>query len=202
MKRWDTVQRALEDDLAHGCGPIQLVAEAPFYDESLLPFSVAGGGRILRIVPERGFRKEALTETADERLLVVDCPDDEGWLVPADVVAAWYGRHVSCPRLEDVLLASPLYEYLTRLDEEGRSRGGQRGQLVQWAPAMPELASLYPPEFLPEDEEAPAVNRERKAYARAVARLLHDLEEAFDLLEIELSIRYDRDAHEVTPQSA
>jgi hypothetical protein len=67
---------------------------------------------------------------------------------------------------------------------------------------MPELASLYPPEFLPEDEEAPAVNRERKAYARAVARLLHDLEEAFDLLEIELSIRYDRDAHEVTPQSA
>jgi hypothetical protein len=94
MKRWDTVQRALEDDLAHGCGPIQLVAEAPFYDESLLPFSVAGGGRILRIVPERGFRKEALTETADERLLVVDCPDDEGWLVPADVVAAWYGRHV------------------------------------------------------------------------------------------------------------
>lgn len=187
---WRRVAELLRHHDCQGTGPIQLVAAAPFYDEEELPFIFAGSGVVAHVLPEAGFRKESLAATEDERLLIVDCPDDEGWLCPEDIVANWLGRNVTCGALEDVLLAHPLYEYLTQLDEAGHSRGGHRGELVQWLPGVPHMASLYAPEFLPNDPDAPQVNRERGAYADAVIDLLQQLEESFDLTEIELGLRF------------
>lgn len=193
--RWEAVARILRHPDCNGAGPIQLLAHDDFYDESELPFMVEGGGSIVHVIPDTGFRKEGLAATADERLLIVDCPDDEGWLVPEDILADWLNRNVSCPDLEDIILAHPLYEYLTVLDEDGRSRGGMRGELVQWAPGVPNLASVYAPEFLPDDEDAPGVNRDRDAYADAVADLIRQLEAAFRPVEVELGVRFaDREA--------
>jgi len=151
---------------------------------------IEGGGTVVHVVPDAGFRKEGLAGSADERLLIVDCPDDEGWLVPEDILADWMNRNVSCPDLEDLILAHPLYEYLTALDDEGHSRGGMRGELVQWAPGVPNMASVYAPEFLPDDEEAPAINRDRDAYAEAVADLLRQFEANFRPVEIEVGVRF------------
>lgn len=187
---WQAVARLLRHPECHGAGAIQLLADEDFYDEDGLPFVVAEGGAVVRIVPDQGFRKEHLAGSAEERLLIIDDPEGEGWLVPDDVVASWMNRHVDCPPLEDLILAHPLYEYLTQLDERGHSRGGHRGELIQWAPGIPTLASVYAPEFLPDDEDAPGVNRDRDAYADSVEDLLAELERTFAPVEIELGVRF------------
>lgn len=186
---WDDVGRALLHPRCQGTGPIQVVASAPFYDEDELPFALGEGGAVLHILPDPGFRKESLAGSADERLLIVDCPDDEGWLVPDDIIADWLARNVANDALDDLLLSHPLYEYLTRPDDDGHSRIGARGELVQWAPGLPTIASIYAPEFLPDDDEAPLVNRDRAAYAHAVVDLLEQLEARFQLEEIEVGVR-------------
>ena len=188
-KPWVDLAKAIAHPLCQGLGPIQVVAREAWWDEEELPFIFEGGGTVAHLVPDPGFRKESLAGSEDERLLIVDCPDDEGWLVPEDVVADWMGRNVSNPDLDDILLSHPLYEYLTANDEEGLSRGG-RGELVQWAPGIPNLASLYAPEFLPNDPEAPAVNRDRKAYAEAVRDLVAQLDRRFGVAEVELGLRF------------
>ncbi|MHB8633099.1 MAG: hypothetical protein ACYDBQ_03900, partial [Thermoplasmatota archaeon] len=183
------VAALLRDDDCEGAGSIHLVGREPFWDEAALPFSFAGGGTVCHLVPQAGFRRESLAGSEDERLLIVDCPDEEGWLVPQDIVSDWMARHVNCAPLDDLLLAHPLYEYLTKPDEEGRSRGG-RAVLAQWSPGFPNLAALYPPEFLPGDEEAPRINRDRAAYAGAVVDLLEQLERTFQPVEMELGLRF------------
>lgn len=185
---WRQVAELLKHPLCQGAGPIQLVARKAFWEEGDLPFRFEGGGSVCRIVPDRGFPKESLAGSEDERLLIVDCPDDDGWLVPEDVVADWMARNVTCEELDDLLLSHPLYEYLTATDDEGHSRGG-RGELVQWAPGIPTLANIYPPEFLPDDASAPKVNRDREAYAAAVVDLLVTLLGRFDVDEVELGLR-------------
>lgn len=194
---WRKAADLLRHPASRGAGPIHLVARRPFWEESDLPFRLEGGGIVVRIVPERGFRKESLAGSEDERLLIVDCPDDEGWLVPEDIVADWMARNVTCEELDDLLLSHPLYEYLTAPDDEGNSRGG-RGELVQWAPGLPTIANLAAPEFLPEDEEAPKVNRDRQAYADAVVDLVGTLLARFDVDEVELAVRLD--GHPVGPK--
>ncbi|MEA3190312.1 MAG: hypothetical protein QOD77_894 [Thermoplasmata archaeon] len=186
---WDHLVALLSHPLCQGAGPLQLVAREPFWDDRDLPFEFEGGGTICRVIPQRGFRKESLAGSEDERLLIVDCPDDDGWLVPEDLVADWMARNVSHAELDDLLLSHPLYEYLTKPDEHGHSRGG-RGDLVQWAPGIPTIASLAAPEFLPDDEDAPAIHRDRKKYAKAVLDLMRKLDRRFDLLEIEVGLRF------------
>lgn len=187
--RWSSIAAVLQRPDCQGAGSIHLAAPEPFYDEAALPFKLLGGGTVFHVLPSKGFRRENLAGSADERLLVVDCPDEEGWLVPESIVHDWMARHITCPDLDDLLLAHPLYEYLTRPDEEGHSRGG-RAVLAQWSPGFPNMATLYAPEFLPDDAEAPRVNRDRKAYANAVVDLLQRLEEAFRLDEVEVAVRF------------
>ncbi len=185
----DALERALRDPDCMGAGAIQLLAETEFWDEDGLPFEILGGGSIIHLVPDTGFRKEHLASFEEERMVIADHPEG-GWLVPDDVVAHWMNRHVDCPPLEDLVLAHPLYEYLTRLDEDGHSRGGHRGELIQWAPGIPTLASIYAPEFLPDDPDAPKVNRERGPYAAAVVDLLEQLDVLFGPVEMEVGVRY------------
>lgn len=180
----------LRSPSCQGVGGLHLVAREPFWDASALPFSLHGGGTVLRVVPEAGFRRENLAATPDERLLIVDCPDDEGWLVPYGVVAGWLGLHVTCPPLDDLLLAHPLYSYTTKVDGKGRSRMG-RERLAHWAPGVPTIATLAEPPFRPDDPEAPPVNRDRHAYADAVVDLVKRLRHGFDLLEVEVSVVLD-----------
>lgn len=189
MSRWDRLRELLRDPACDGAGSIHLVATEPFYDEAELPFRLAGGGTVFRLVAQPGFSREALAGSGDERLVIVDCPDDEGWMVPEGIVRDWMARHVNSPRLDDLLLSHPLYEYLTRPDDEGRSRGG-RAVLAQWTPGIPTHASLYPPEFLPDDAEAPHVNHDRRAYAAAVVDLVERLERELDLEELEVAVRF------------
>ena len=189
MIPWRQARAVLLDPACAGVGAISLVARDPFWDEADLPFRIAGGGTVLRVIPQRGFPRESLAATPDERLLMVECPDDEGWLVPDAVVANWMTHHVTCPPLDDIVLSHPLYEYLTHPDEDGLSRGGA-APLVQWVPGLPTLATLAPPEFLPDDDEAPEVNRERRAYADAVADLVGQLGRRFALVETELALRF------------
>ncbi len=190
---WQTVAKALRHPECNGAGAIQLLADVAFYDEDQLPFDLLEGGSILHILPDQGFRKESLALSEEARLMIIDDPEGEGWYAPDDVVAAWMNHHVSCPDLEDLILAHPLYEYLTRLDDDGYSRGGHRGELIQWAPGIPNLASVYAPEFLPHDPDAPEVNRDRDAYADAVEDLLAELEAVFAPVEIELGLRFSED---------
>lgn len=193
---WDEVGRILRHEHCQGCGPIQILTEDDFYDEDALPFELAGIGTVVHLIPDTGFRKESLAGSEDERLLIVDCPDDDGWLAPEDIVANWLNRNVQCPDLEDLILAHPLYEYLTIPDEEGHSRGGHRGNLIQWAPGIPNMASIYAPEWLPNDPDAPEVNRDREAYARAVEDLIRQIEADFKPLEIEVSLRFGEESVE------
>ena len=193
MSHWRQVAQLLHEPHCQGVGNIHLVCERDFYDETALPYSFAGGGTVCHLIPRDGFAKEALAGSEDEKLLVVDCPDEPGWLVCEDIVRDWMARNVHCPALEDLLLSHPLYEYLTKPDEEGRSRGG-RAVLVHWSPGFPNLASLYPPEFLPEDDEAPKVNRDRATYAKALVDLLEKVEASFPMVEIEVGLRYGRGA--------
>lgn len=186
----DTALRdLLRSPRCQGAGSISLMARDPFWDEADLPFELHGGGSVVRIVPRPGFSRDNLAATPDERLLVVDCPDDDGWLVPAGAVAAWMTRHVTSAELEDVLLAHPLYAYTTKVDGKGRSRMGP-GKLVHWSPGVPTSATLAEPPFLPEDRKAPAVNRDRAAYADAVVDFLDQLRKRFKLLEVEVSARF------------
>lgn len=187
--QWRDLAALLRRPPWQGTGPIQLVAAEPFYDEEDLPFAFWSLGAVCRLVPDPGFPKESLVATEEEQLLVIDDPEEEGWLCPEETVAHWLGRNVSNPTLEDILLSHPLYEYLTALDEDGHSRGGHRGDLVQWSPGAPTVASIYPPEFLPNDADAPPVNRDRDAYADGVMDLLEQLEAAFELLEVEVALR-------------
>jgi len=188
--KWQGLRDALLDARCQGAGAIQIIGSEPFYEEDSLPFRFEGGGVVAHVIPDRGFRKEALAGSPDERLLIVDCPDDEGWLCPDDIVAEWMARNISVPALDDLLLSHPLYEYLTKPDEDGNSRGGARGELIQWAPGMATIASLSAPEFLPNDEEAPAINRDRTRYATAVLDLVERLENSFNLLEVEVGLRF------------
>jgi hypothetical protein len=55
---------------------------------------------------------------------------------------------------------------------------------------MPTLATLAEPEWLPSDEEAPKLHRDRAAHIEAVADLLDQLDAAFGLLEAEVPSRY------------
>lgn len=185
----EALRDLLRSPHCQGAGSIHLLARQPFWDEDSLPFVLHGGGSVVRIVPRPGFSRDNLAGTADERLLVVDCPDDEGWLVPAGTVAAWMTRHMSNPELEDVLLAHPLYAYATKVDGKGRSRMGP-GKLVHWSPGLPTSATLTEPPFLPDDRKAPAVNRDRVAYADAVVDLLGQLCKRFKLVEVEVSARF------------
>jgi hypothetical protein len=184
---WRSVGSVLRDPRCDGVGSLQLVGRLPFWDEEELPFTLFGGGTVFRLVPDRGFRKESLAASTDERLLIVDCPDAEGWLVPQGIIAEWLSRHVTNAQLDDLLLGHPLYEHLTRLDERGHSRAG-RARLIHWTPGVPTAAIVRAPEFLPDDREAPAVNRSRPAYAAAVTGLLRSLSGAFDLLDIEVGL--------------
>lgn len=184
----DALRDLLASPRCQGAGSLHLVAPRPFWDEEALPFTLHGGGNVLRLVPRPGFARENLAGSADERLLVVDCPDDDGWLVPAGAVAGWMARHVACPELDDLLLAHPLYAHATRVDSKGRSRMG-KGRLAHWTPGVPTVASVVEPPFTPEDRSAPAVNRQRAAYADAVVDLVEQLRERFALVEIEVSAR-------------
>lgn len=184
----DAVGQLLRSSRCQGAGAIHLVAVEPFWDETALPFVLHGGGNVLRIVPRPGFQRESLAATLDERRLVVDCPDGDGWLVPAGVVAGWMARHVSVPELDDLLLAHPLYAHATKVDAKGHSRMGP-GKLVHWAPGVPTVATLAEPPFTPGDARAPTVNRRRDAYADAVVHLLAQLRSRFDLVEVEVAAR-------------
>lgn len=177
----------LRDPACQGVNGLHLLAKAPFWEEAALPFTLHGGGTVLRLVPAAGFRRENLAGTPDERLLLVDCPDEDGWLVPSSVVAGWLSRHVTCPPLDDLLLSHPLYAYVTKVDGEGRSRMGPE-RLAQWTPGLPTSASLSAPPFRPDDRRAPAINRDRETYAAAVVDLVQQLRAAFDVLEVEVSI--------------
>ena len=90
------MRRVLEHPDCQGAGPIQVLAESPFWDEDALPFLVGGGGNALHVLPDDGFRKESMAGSEDERLLIADCPDEPGWLVPEDIVADWMNRNISC----------------------------------------------------------------------------------------------------------
>ena len=178
----------LASPACQGAGSIHLVARRPFWDEADLPFLLHGGGPVVRVVPRPGFTKDQLAGSLDERRLVVDCPDDEGWLVPFGTVAAWMARHVACAELDDVLLAHPLYAHVTKVDAKGRSRMG-RGRMAHWTPGVPTVASLAEPPFLAGDRGAPAVNRDRTAYADGVVDLVARLRAEFDLVEVEVGVR-------------
>lgn len=184
----DGLRSLLASPSCSGAGSIHLVAREPFWDEDSLPFVLHGGGNVVRLVPRPGFARDNLAGSLDERLLVVDCPDDEGWLVPSGVVAAWMARHVESPALEDLLLSHPLYAHMTKVDAKGRSRGG-KGRLVHWTPGVPTVATLAEPPFLPDDKRAPPVNRERAAYADAVVDLVGLLRSELGLLEVEVAAR-------------
>ncbi len=185
---WAAATAPLRDANCVGAGSIRLVAAEPFWDEADLPFAVHGGGAALRVVPKPGFRRESLASTLDEALLVVPCPDAPGWLAPSDLVADWMARFLRNEELDDLLLAHPLYEHLTHNDPEGRSRGG-RAVLAHWSIGVPTVVVLAPPEFLPDDPDAPAVNRIRADYADAVGDLLEQLATTFPLLEAEVAVR-------------
>lgn len=186
---WGGLHDAAADPRWAGFGALHVAARKPFWDEADLPFALHGGGAVVRLEPARGFTKDLLASSADERAVLADCPDAPGWLVPAGVVADWMGRHVSCPALDDLLLAHPLYSYATAPDREGRSRMG-RGRLAHWSPGLPTLATLAAPEWLPDDAEAPKVHRDRKDHAAAVADLLDQIHAVFGLLEVEVPSRY------------
>lgn len=187
--RWAGLRAAADDLRWAGFGPLGLVARRPFWDEEELPFTLHGGGSVVRLEPARGFTKDLLASSADERAVLVDCPDAPGWLVPVGVVAGWMDRHVSCPALDDLLLAHPLHSYATAPDRRGRSRMG-RGRLAHWAPGMPTLATLAAPEWLPADSDAPRLHRDRAAHVEAVADLLDQVDAEFGLLEAEVPSRY------------
>jgi hypothetical protein len=172
-----------------GVGSLQVVATRALWDEAALPFGFFGGGVTCRIVPSKAFPKDALAASPDERLLVVDCPDAPGWLVPQEIVAEWMSRHVANPDLDDLLLGHPLYEHLTRLDDRGHSRSG-RTPMVHWTPGVPTVARLRAPEFLPDDPEAPAINRTRAAYAAGVTDLLRRLEKQLGVESIEIGLLF------------
>lgn len=180
---------ALRDEGCIGLAGISLVAREPFWDEADLPFTLHGAG-VVRLEPRAGLRKHLLAATKDELLVMPDCPDAPGWLVPEGIVARWMSLHVANERLDDLLLSHPLYTHLVKPDREGRSRGG-RGRLVQWTPGVPTHAHLQGPEFLEGDKAAPTVNRQRAKYAAACEDLLARLHEAFDLDEVELSFAFE-----------
>ncbi|MCA1810641.1 MAG: hypothetical protein LC623_01355, partial [Halobacteriales archaeon] len=184
---WRSLAAVLRSPLCQGCGPLHLVGREPFWREDALPFLLEGGGTVCHLLPDQGFTKESLAASEDERLLIVDCPDAPGWLAPQEIVSSWMARHVTNPALDDLLLSHPLYEYLTQTDEEGHSRGP--APLAQWVPGVPTLATVVAPEFLPHDRDAPKVNRDRAAYAEAVLDLLRQLDERFDLMEVEVPVR-------------
>ncbi|MFA5945027.1 MAG: hypothetical protein WC876_11255 [Candidatus Thermoplasmatota archaeon] len=173
----------------HGFGSIHLVTETPFWDEADLPFELFGGGAVVRLDPAQGFTKTSLAASHDELLLVLDCPDAPGWLVPTAIVADWMARNVVCAALDDVLLSNPLYSYATRVDRQGRSRIGAT-RLAQWAPGLPTVASLMAPEWLPRDADAPRVNRDRATHVAALQDLVQALDSEFGLLEVEVGSRF------------
>lgn len=180
---------ALRSDDCLGLAGISLVAREPFWDEDDLPFLLHGAG-VVRVEPRDGFRKQLLAATRDELLVMPDCPDAPGWMVPEGIVARWMGLHVANERLDDLLLSHPLYTHLVKPDKEGRSRGG-RARLVSWMPGVPTHAHVAGPEFLEGDKSAPTVNRQRAKYAAACQDLLDRLQEAFDLDEVELSFAFE-----------
>jgi hypothetical protein len=173
----------------HGFGTLHLVSGKPFWDEEDLPFTLHGGGAVVRLDPAPGFTKKSLASSHDELLLVLDCPDAPGWLAPTSIVADWMARNVSCAPLDDLLLAHPLYAYATRLDRHGHSRIGT-GRLAQWAPGIPNVAAILAPEWLPRDADAPRVNRDRDAHVAALQDLVASIDAAFDLVEIEVPSRF------------
>ena len=144
---------------------------------------------MLRLEPAEGFTKKSLALSHDELLLVLDCPDAPGWLVPTAIVADWMARNVACAALDDLLLSHPLYAYATRLDRQGRSRIGT-GRLAHWAPGIPTVASLMAPEWLPRDADAPKVNRDRAAHVAALQDLVAAIDDEFGLLEVEVGSRF------------
>lgn len=174
-----------------GLGGITLVARDAFWDEDDLPFRMHGAG-VVRVEPKAGFRKQLLAGTKDELLVMPDCPDAPGWLVPEGIVARWMGLHVANEQLDDLLLSHPLYTHLVKPDKQGHSRGG-RARLVQWTPGVPTHAHIAGPEFLEGDKSAPTVNRQRGKYAAACQDLLDRLHEAFHLHEVELSFAFESD---------
>ena len=173
----------------HGFGSVNLVAGRPFWSEEDLPFELHGGGAVVRLEPAQGFSKSSLAASHDELLLVLDCPDAPGWLVPSAIVADWMARNVACAALDDLLLSSPLYGYATKVDRQGRSRIG-RGRLAQWAPGVPTVASLMAPEWLPRDADAPKVNRDRATHVAALQELVSAIDAEFGLLEVEVGSRF------------
>lgn len=187
--RWGSIAASLRDPRCLGLAGIRLVSQEPLWSEDALPFEVLGAGNVLHLKPRAGFSADLLAGSADERLLVVECPDDEGWLVPEGLVAHWMARHVRNEALDDVLLSHPLYQYLVEPDEDGNSRGGM-GLLVHWTPGIPTHAALLAPEHLPEDEDAPRVNRDVDLYARAVVDLLDRLHQALPILEVEAALAW------------
>lgn len=184
----DRLRDLLLSPKSHGVGAIHAVAREPFWDETALPFTMHGGGNVVRVVPTKGFRRDNLAGSEDERLLIVDCPDAEGWLVPAGFVASWMARHVTNPDLDDLLIGHPLYSHTTKVDAKGHSVMG-KGRLVHWSPEAPTSAFIAEPPFLPNDRKAPAVNRLRRDYADAVVDLLDHIRQRFDVVEIEVSAR-------------
>jgi hypothetical protein len=173
----------------HGFGSLNVVAKSPFWDEDDLPFTLHGGGAAVRVEPAPGFAKSSLAGSHDELLLVIDCPDAPGWLVPTAIVADWMARNVTCPPLDDLLLSHPLYVYATRVDRQGRSRIGD-APIAQWAPGVPNVAALMAPEWLPRDPDAPRVNRDRAAHVAALQDLVSSLDDQFGLLELEVPSRF------------
>lgn len=171
-----------------GLAGITLVAREPFWSEADLPFAIHGAG-VLRVEPRPGFRRVLLAGDQDELAVMPDCPDAPGWLVPQEIVSRWMTQHITNPRLDDILLAHPLYKHLVQLDAAGHARGG-RWRLVQWTPGIPTHAHIRGPEFLPADRSAPTINRQRAKYANACAHLLDELQATFALEEIELAFAY------------
>jgi hypothetical protein len=179
----------LRDEDCVGLAGISLVAREPFWDEDDLPFKMHGAG-VVRIEPKAGFRKQLLATTKDELLVMPDCPDAPGWMVPEGIVARWMSLHLVNARLDDLLLSHPVYTHLVKPDKAGHSRGGRR-RLVQWTPGVPTHAHIMGPEFLEGDKSAPTVNRQRAKYAKACDDLVASLLQTFDLDEVELSFSFE-----------
>lgn len=190
---WRDVVPLFRHPRCQGAGAIHLVGKHAFYEEDDLPFALAEGETVLRVIPRPGFTKESLAGSPDERLVIADCPDDTGWMVPEVIIGDWMSRNVRCARLEDIILAHPLYEFLTTPDDDGHTRAGARGHMVHWIPGIPTIAVLHPPEFLPGDDDAPDVNRDRDTYADAVVDLLEQLEREYGPVEIEVGLRFGDD---------
>ncbi len=192
---WHEVRSLLQRSDCTGAASIRILAPEPFWDEDVLPFEVHGSPPIFRVVPRKGLRRESLAHDPDALLMIQDCPDAPGWLVPDNIIAWWLDRHVESPHVEDILLSHALFEHATHPDEQGYSPTGPRGSLIHWTPGLPHVLHIALPDPRPREPDAPAILRDPTQYSAAVTDLVDKLIEAIHPLEIELGLRFAPTQH-------